>query len=67
MEPLAVGLYGAIWLAGPHAKNEKQLKLHFFEMIFIRVGSNSLFGGMWPPFDSSYVFLYGGSLKKKRV
>ena len=61
----AVGLYGTIWFAGPHVKNEKQLKQHFFEIIFIRVGSNSLSGDMWPPFDSSYDFLHGGPQEKK--
>ena len=60
-----VGLYGKIWLAGPHVKKEKQLKQHFFELIFIRVGSNSLFGCMLPPFDSSYNFLNGGPKEKK--
>jgi hypothetical protein len=57
-----VGLFG---FTGPHEKKEKQLKQHIFKLIFIRVGLDSLLGGMWPPFEYSYELLNGGPKEKK--
>ena len=58
----SVGLFG---FTGPHEKKEKQLKQHIFKLIFIRVGLDSLVGGMWPPFEYSYELLNGGPKEKK--
>ena len=57
-----MGLFG---FTGPHEKKEKQLKQHIFKLIFIRVGLDSLLGGMWPPFEYSYELLNGGPKEKK--